>query len=80
MLMLAYGRGRWAVSQRRIMILVSQPAWQAIPHEFVEKVGTRAKEWNEGRRGRLREGNKRVGLRSNEGRGGGGGLEKETQN
>ena len=41
------------------MILESQPAWQAIPHEFVGKVGTRAKEWNEG---------------------GGGGLEKETQN
>ena len=44
--MLAYGRGRWAVSQRRIMILESQPAWQAIPHDFVEKIGTRAKEWN----------------------------------
>ena len=57
MLMLAYGRGRWAVSQRRIMILESQPAWQAIPHEFVGKVETRAKEWNEGRRGRVREGN-----------------------
>ena len=40
------------------MILESQPAWQAIPHDFVEKVETRAKEWNEGRRGRVREGNK----------------------
>ena len=39
------------------MILESQPAWQAIPHDFVEKVGTIAKEWNEGRRGRVREGN-----------------------
>ena len=77
--MLAYGRGRWAVSQRRIMILESQPGWQAIPHEFVEKVGTRAKEWNEGRGGG--EGYRRkhrIDLRSNEGRGGG--LEKETQN
>ena len=53
MLMLAYGRGRWAVSQRRIMILESQPAWQAIPHDFVEKIGTRAKEWNEGGGGGL---------------------------
>ena len=33
------------------MILESQPGWQAIPHEFVEKVGTIAKEWNEGRGG-----------------------------
>ena len=78
MLMLAYGRGRWAVSQRRIMILESQPAWQAIPHEFVGKVGTRAKEWNEGRRGRVREGNTE--LISDRMKGGGGGLEKETQN
>ena len=43
------------------MILESQPGWQAIPHEFVEKIGTRAKEWNEGRErgggGRVREGN-----------------------
>ena len=58
MLMLAYGRGRWAVSQR-----------QAIPHDFVEKVETRAKEWNEGRRGRVREGNK--GLASDRMKGGG---------
>jgi len=58
--MLPYGRGRWAVSQKRVMISESQPAWQAIPHEFVEKVGTRAKEWNEGGRGRVREGNKRL--------------------
>ena len=35
------------------MILESQPAWQAIPHEFVGKVGTRAKEWNEGEGGGL---------------------------
>ena len=41
-----------------IMILESQPTWQAFPHEFVGKVGTRAKEWNEGGRGRVREGNK----------------------
>ena len=41
------------------MILESQPAWQAFLHDFVEKVGTRAKEWNEGRGGggRVREGN-----------------------
>ena len=52
------------------MILESQPAL---------KVGTRAKEWNEGRRGRVREGNK--GLASDRMKGGGGGgLEKETQN
>ena len=60
------------------MILESQPAWQAIVHDFVEKIGTRAKEWNEGRRGRVREGNK--GLASDRMKGGGGGLEKETQN
>ena len=78
--MLAYGRGRWAVSQRRIMILESQPAWQAIPHEFVGKIGTRAKEWNEGRRGRVREGNKGLASDRMKGGGGGGGLEKETQN
>ena len=57
------------------MILESQPAWQAIPHEFVEKVGTRAKEWNEGRRGRVREGNK--GLASDRMKGGGGGRVRE---
>ena len=51
------------------MILESQPAWQAIPRDFVEKVETRAKEWNEGRRGRVREGNK--GLASDRMKGGG---------
>ena len=59
------------------MILESQPAWQAIPHDFVEKVETRAKEWNEGRRGRVREGNTE--LISDRMKGGGEGLEKETE-